>query len=171
MNHYGWMHNRGRMIVAMYLTKDLMLDWRLGEKVNPLRLHPEKTDLIMSSTSWKTSSTVTSPRITVAGNGVPVQVQILSHISASSTQSRKVKRYNDFELMPTVLILHIPYDLQADPSGEYIKHYVPELAKLKGKGTVFSNPKRSSLISDRSPPRSTCRGCFPARIPETSCRS
>lgn len=30
----GWMHNRCRMIVAMFLTKDLMLDWRLGEKVN-----------------------------------------------------------------------------------------------------------------------------------------
>ena len=29
----GWMHNRARMIVAMYLVKDLMLDWRLGEKV------------------------------------------------------------------------------------------------------------------------------------------
>ena len=29
----GWMHNRGRMIAAMYLTKDLMIDWRLGEKV------------------------------------------------------------------------------------------------------------------------------------------
>ncbi|EIN10414.1 hypothetical protein PUNSTDRAFT_119399 [Punctularia strigosozonata HHB-11173 SS5] len=28
----GWMHNRMRMIAAMYLTKDLMIDWRLGEK-------------------------------------------------------------------------------------------------------------------------------------------
>lgn len=28
----GWMHNRLRMIVAMYLTKDLFLDWRLGER-------------------------------------------------------------------------------------------------------------------------------------------
>ncbi len=28
----GWMHNRLRMIVAMYLTKDLFIDWRLGEK-------------------------------------------------------------------------------------------------------------------------------------------
>ncbi|MCX6967775.1 MAG: deoxyribodipyrimidine photo-lyase [Verrucomicrobia bacterium] len=27
----GWMHNRVRMIVAMFLTKDLHLDWRLGE--------------------------------------------------------------------------------------------------------------------------------------------
>jgi len=29
----GWIHNRQRMIVAMFLTKDLMMDWRLGEKV------------------------------------------------------------------------------------------------------------------------------------------
>ena len=28
----GWMHNRVRMIVAMFLTKDLHLDWRLGEQ-------------------------------------------------------------------------------------------------------------------------------------------
>jgi deoxyribodipyrimidine photo-lyase len=27
----GWMHNRSRMISAMFLTKDLHLDWRLGE--------------------------------------------------------------------------------------------------------------------------------------------
>jgi deoxyribodipyrimidine photo-lyase len=28
----GWMHNRARMIVASFLTKDLHLDWRLGER-------------------------------------------------------------------------------------------------------------------------------------------
>ena len=27
----GWMHNRGRMIVASFLTKDLFIDWREGE--------------------------------------------------------------------------------------------------------------------------------------------
>jgi deoxyribodipyrimidine photo-lyase len=27
----GWMHNRLRMIVASFLTKDLLVDWRLGE--------------------------------------------------------------------------------------------------------------------------------------------
>ena len=27
----GWMHNRCRMIVASYLVKDLIVDWRLGE--------------------------------------------------------------------------------------------------------------------------------------------
>jgi deoxyribodipyrimidine photo-lyase len=28
----GWMHNRLRMIVAMFLTKDLLIDWRWGER-------------------------------------------------------------------------------------------------------------------------------------------
>ena len=28
----GWMHNRCRMIVGSFLAKDLLLDWRLGEK-------------------------------------------------------------------------------------------------------------------------------------------
>ncbi|OTA87347.1 hypothetical protein M434DRAFT_399523 [Hypoxylon sp. CO27-5] len=28
----GWMHNRCRMIVASFLCKDLLLDWRMGEK-------------------------------------------------------------------------------------------------------------------------------------------
>ena len=32
LNASGWMHNRLRMIVAMYLTKNLLIDWRKGEK-------------------------------------------------------------------------------------------------------------------------------------------
>lgn len=28
----GWMHNRLRMVVAMYLTKNLFIDWRRGER-------------------------------------------------------------------------------------------------------------------------------------------
>lgn len=28
----GWMHNRGRMIVASFLVKDLLIDWRWGER-------------------------------------------------------------------------------------------------------------------------------------------
>ncbi|MBL8059504.1 MAG: deoxyribodipyrimidine photo-lyase [Chthonomonas sp.] len=30
-NATGWMHNRLRMVVAMFLTKDLLVDWRKGE--------------------------------------------------------------------------------------------------------------------------------------------
>ncbi|MEM1158837.1 MAG: deoxyribodipyrimidine photo-lyase [Verrucomicrobiota bacterium] len=32
LNSTGWMHNRLRMIVASFLTKDLLIDWRWGER-------------------------------------------------------------------------------------------------------------------------------------------
>ncbi len=32
LNATGWMHNRARMIVASFLTKDLLIDWRKGER-------------------------------------------------------------------------------------------------------------------------------------------
>ena len=31
LNETGWMHNRLRMVTAMFLTKNLFVDWRLGE--------------------------------------------------------------------------------------------------------------------------------------------
>ena len=32
LNQTGWMHNRGRMVSAMFLSKHLLIDWRLGER-------------------------------------------------------------------------------------------------------------------------------------------
>lgn len=32
LNATGWMHNRARMIVASFLTKNLLIDWRWGER-------------------------------------------------------------------------------------------------------------------------------------------
>ncbi len=34
----GWMHNRARMVVASFLTKDLGIDWRSGERIFMERL-------------------------------------------------------------------------------------------------------------------------------------
>ena len=38
LNTTGWMHNRARMIVASFLTKDLLIDWRQGERYFMQRL-------------------------------------------------------------------------------------------------------------------------------------
>ncbi|MBN2525004.1 MAG: deoxyribodipyrimidine photo-lyase [Deltaproteobacteria bacterium] len=38
LNKTGYMHNRVRMVVASFLTKDLRLDWRLGEQYFASRL-------------------------------------------------------------------------------------------------------------------------------------
>ena len=32
LNSTGWMHNRLRMITASFLVKDLLIDWREGER-------------------------------------------------------------------------------------------------------------------------------------------
>ncbi len=50
----GWMHNRVRMIVAMFLAKDLLLDWRLGER-HFLR-HLVDGDLASNNGGWQWSA-------------------------------------------------------------------------------------------------------------------
>lgn len=47
----GWMHNRVRMVVASYLTKHLMIDWRLGERWFYKRL--VDADLAMNVGNWQ----------------------------------------------------------------------------------------------------------------------
>ncbi|RAL04162.1 deoxyribodipyrimidine photo-lyase PHR1 [Aspergillus ibericus CBS 121593] len=32
LNHAAWMHNRTRMVVSSFLSKDLLVDWRRGER-------------------------------------------------------------------------------------------------------------------------------------------
>jgi deoxyribodipyrimidine photo-lyase len=50
VHEMGWVHNRARMIAAMYLTKDLMIDWRVGERVRgPVPYIWPSTDLYASS--------------------------------------------------------------------------------------------------------------------------
>lgn len=95
-NTQGWMHNRARMIAAMYLTKDLMLDWRLGEKHFMQQFIDG--DLASNNGGWQWSaSTGTDP-------------QPYFRIFNPYSQSEK-----------------------ADPSGDYIRYFVPELKGLSGK--------------------------------------
>ena len=47
----GWMHNRVRMIVASFLTKDLLLDWRRGER--HFMRHLVDGDLASNNGGWQ----------------------------------------------------------------------------------------------------------------------
>ena len=47
----GWMHNRVRMIVAMFLTKNLLIDWRLGEQW--FMQHLADGDLAANNGGWQ----------------------------------------------------------------------------------------------------------------------
>jgi deoxyribodipyrimidine photo-lyase len=50
----GWMHNRCRMIVASYLVKDLICDWRLGERL--FMEHLVDGDLAANNGGWQWSA-------------------------------------------------------------------------------------------------------------------
>lgn len=47
----GWMHNRTRMVVASYLTKHLLIDWRWGERW--FYLHLADADLAQNVGNWQ----------------------------------------------------------------------------------------------------------------------
>lgn len=54
LNQTGWMHNRCRMIVASFLTKDLLIDWRWGEKY--FMQHLVDGDLSANNGGWQWSA-------------------------------------------------------------------------------------------------------------------
>ncbi len=89
----GWMHNRVRMIVASFLVKHLMIDWRKGMAWFWDTL--VDADIASNTASWQW----------VAGCGADAAPYF--RIFNPMTQAKKF-----------------------DPQGEYIRRYVPELAKL-----------------------------------------
>lgn len=50
----GWMHNRLRMITAMFLSKDLLIDWRWGER--HFMRHLVDGDLASNNGGWQWSA-------------------------------------------------------------------------------------------------------------------
>ncbi len=51
LNQTGWMHNRLRMVTAMFFTKNLFLDWRVGEKY--FMTHLIDGDLSANNGGWQ----------------------------------------------------------------------------------------------------------------------
>jgi deoxyribodipyrimidine photo-lyase len=89
----GWMHNRVRMIVASFLTKDLLIDWRVGEKWFWDTL--VDADPANNAAGWQW----------VAGSGADAQPF--------------------FRIFNPVL-----QGEKFDPTGDYVRRWVPELAGL-----------------------------------------
>jgi deoxyribodipyrimidine photo-lyase len=54
LNQTGWMHNRCRMIVASFLTKDLMINWQWGERYFMQKLIDG--DLAANNGGWQWSA-------------------------------------------------------------------------------------------------------------------
>ncbi|HMS65005.1 MAG TPA: deoxyribodipyrimidine photo-lyase [Ignavibacteria bacterium] len=108
----GWMHNRVRMITAMFLTKDLFIDWRWGEKYFAENL----IDLDFSSNNggWQWS----------ASTGVDAQPYF--RIFNPYLQSKKFDSKGDFirKYVPEISSLppefiHEPQTMNTDEQKKY----------------------------------------------------
>ncbi len=148
----GWMHNRLRMIVGSFLTKDLLIDWREGARVFWDRL--VDADLANNTFGWQW----------VAGCGADASPYF--RIFNPVTQSRKFDRNGDYirRWLPELAALptkhlHAPWTAPADVlrdadivlgqtySRPIIDHAQARLRTLK----AFEVVKRSeSSPSDRS---------------------
>ena len=96
LNQTGWMHNRLRMVTAMYLTKNLFIDWRLGEAYFMSKL----IDGFLASNNggWQWSAST--------GTDAAPYFRVFNPV----TQSERF-----------------------DPDGDFIREWVPELARLDRK--------------------------------------
>ena len=89
----GYMHNRLRMVVASFLTKDLGIDWRRGERF--FAQHLNDYDLAANNGGWQWA----------ASTGCDAQPYF--RIFNPITQSERF-----------------------DPDGQFIRRYLPELARV-----------------------------------------
>jgi deoxyribodipyrimidine photo-lyase len=78
----GWMHNRLRMVVAMFLTKDLFIDWRWGER--HFMQHLVDGDFASNNGGWQWSAST--------GTDAAPYFRIFNPIS----QSRRFDKDGDF---------------------------------------------------------------------------
>jgi deoxyribodipyrimidine photo-lyase len=92
----NWMHNRARMVAASFLTKDLHVDWREGERW--FAFHLADADLANNN----------GGRQWAAGTGA--------------------------DAAPWFRVFHpVLQGKKFDPTGDYVRRWVPELAHLSAK--------------------------------------
>ena len=76
INRPGYMHNRLRMVVASFLTKDLGIDWRRGERY--FAQHLNDFDLAANNGGWQWA----------ASTGCDAHIKAPSDTSSSPTTIR-----------------------------------------------------------------------------------
>jgi deoxyribodipyrimidine photo-lyase len=106
LNQSGYMHNRLRMVAASFLTKDLLVDWRLGERYFADRLID--FDLAANSGGWQWAASV--------GCDAQPWFRIFNPVTQSErfdAQGRFIRRYLPELASVTDKYIHAPWTMPA----------------------------------------------------------
>ena len=129
LNNTGWMHNRLRMIVAMYLSKNLLIDWRKGEEYFMKNLIDG--DFASNNGGWQWSAST--------GVDAAPYFRIFNPI----TQSEKFDKKGDFikKWLPELESVKNIHDPSAEERKEtgYSEHLVDLKQSRKQAIEIFSN--------------------------------
>ena len=129
LNSTGWMHNRLRMIVAMYLSKNLLIDWRKGEKYFMQNLIDG--DFASNNGGWQWSAST--------GVDAAPYFRIFNPI----TQSEKFDKKGDFikKWVPEISSVKNIHDPSTDERNDlrYSNHLVDLKESRKKAIEAFSN--------------------------------
>jgi len=107
LNKTGYMHNRGRLLTASFLTKTLGVDWRMGERYFAQQL--VDYDVASNNGNWRWIASAAELK-TSDGTVVHLDTQPPFRTFSPWIQAKK-----------------------SDPYGEYIKKWVPELQTIEVK--------------------------------------
>ncbi len=100
----GWMHNRLRMITAMFLTKHLLIDWRRGEAF--FNEHLVDADFAANNGGWQWSAST-------GADGAPY-----FRIFNPTTQSEKFDAQGNFLVRYLPSLMDIPAKSRHNPSAQ-----------------------------------------------------
>ncbi|PKL47460.1 MAG: deoxyribodipyrimidine photo-lyase [Candidatus Riflebacteria bacterium HGW-Riflebacteria-2] len=118
LNQTGWMHNRLRMVAAMFLSKHLLIDWRLGEKY--FMQHLLDGDLAANNGGWQWSAST--------GTDAVPYFRIFNPFSQSQrfdANGSFIRRYCP-ELEPvSAAALHDPVKLASEIAKKKISYPAP----------------------------------------------
>ncbi len=119
LNTTGWMHNRLRMVVSMFLTKDLFIDWRWGERY--FMEHLIDGDLAANNGGWQWSAStgndaapyfrvfnpkLQSERFDANGDFIRQYVPELAHLDNKSIHEPHGKQQQLFLDYPLPMVNH-----------------------------------------------------------------
>ena len=101
LNQTGWLHNRARMIVASFLTKDLLIDWRQGERYFMRQLIDGDTASNVGGWQW--------------ASGVGADAQPFFRVFNPTLQGKRFDPHGDFVRRWLPELARVPIELIHEP--------------------------------------------------------